>query len=102
MHMLNTITTLLQRRAVARVTARALSRCSDRTLADLGLERADIPAIARLSAAAPQGTPLAVLRQALEPRRTAVEQVGVLVSALRARIAGFERPAPVFRPEPAR
>lgn len=102
MNMLTTITTFLQRRAVARATARSLERCSDRTLADLGLERADIRAIARLAAAAPEGTPLAVLRQALEPRRTAIEQAGLLVRALRARIDGFERPEPAFRPELAR
>jgi uncharacterized protein YjiS (DUF1127 family) len=102
MNMLNTITAFWRRRALARSTARALARCSDRTLADLGLERADIGRIARLAASAPSGTPLAVLTAALEPRRTTIEQAGVLVSALRARIAGFERPEPAFVPELAR
>lgn len=92
----------LQRRAVARRTARALGRCSDRTLGDLGVERAEIGRIARLAAAAPQGTPLAVLRASLEPSRTAAEQAGALVNALRARIASVERPESALRVELAR
>lgn len=102
MTMLRTIKTFLERRAMARATARALARCSDRTLADLGLERDDIGQIARLAAAAPAGTSLAALRDRLEPRASGWTQAGVLVHALRARSEAFAWRERALRPELAR
>jgi NTE family protein len=87
-----------------RRTGRALARCSDRVLADVGIERKDIPLIAkgidpRALAVAPQGRPGALAKLLADPE-SLLELLRLPGTGPGERARAPERPRTSGRPEP--